>query len=84
LAGRRMVTTHESGEGEALRADFVKQATGGDTLKARSLYGEFFEFKPTHKLQLLPNHKPVIKGQASGIWRRIMLIPFKATFDAAE
>ncbi|MSS67606.1 DNA primase, partial [Xylella fastidiosa subsp. multiplex] len=57
---------------------------GGDTLKARYLYGEFFEFKPTHKLQLLTNHKPVIKGQDSGIWRRIMLIPFKAKFDAAE
>ncbi|HHW4677293.1 phage/plasmid primase, P4 family [Xylella fastidiosa] len=84
LAGRRMVTTHESGEGEVLREDFVKQATGGDTLKARYLYGEFFEFKPTHKLQLLTNHKPVIKGQDSGIWRRIMLIPFKAKFDAAE
>ncbi|MFE8348670.1 MAG: DNA primase, partial [Xylella fastidiosa subsp. multiplex] len=36
------------------------------------------------KLQLLTNHKPVIKGQDSGIWRRIMLIPFKASFDAAE
>ncbi len=49
-----------------------------------TIYGEFFEFKPTHKLQLLTNHKPVIKGQDSGIWRRIMLIPFKASFDAAE
>ncbi|MRU27370.1 hypothetical protein, partial [Xylella fastidiosa] len=53
-------------------------------LKARYLYGEFFEFKPTHKLQLRTNHKPVIKGQDSGIWRRIMLIPCKAKFDAAE
>ncbi|HHW4673589.1 MAG TPA: DNA primase family protein [Xylella fastidiosa subsp. pauca] len=84
LFGRRMVTTHESGDGEVLREDFVKQATGGDALKARYLYGEFFEFQPTHKLQLLTNHKPVIKGQDSGIWRRIMLIPFKAKFDAVE
>ncbi|ETE30571.1 primase [Xylella fastidiosa 32] len=84
LFGRRMVTTHESGEGEVLREEFVKQATGGDALKARYLYGEFFEFQPTHKLQLLTNHKPVIKGQDSGIWRRIMLIPFKAKFDAVE
>ncbi|WP_233337748.1 DNA primase family protein, partial [Xylella fastidiosa] len=84
LAGRRMVTTHESGDGEALREEFVKQATGGDTLKARYLYGEFFEFQPTHKLQLLTNHKPVIKGQDVGIWSRIMLVPFKASFGTAE
>ncbi|MRT95428.1 phage/plasmid primase, P4 family [Xylella fastidiosa] len=84
LFGRRMVTIHESGDGEALREDFVKRATGGDALKARYMYGELFEFQPTHKLQLLTNHKPVIKGQDSGIWRRIMLIPFKASFDAAE
>ncbi|MRU34717.1 hypothetical protein, partial [Xylella fastidiosa] len=40
LFGRRMVTIHESGDGEALPEDFVKRATGGDALKARYMYGE--------------------------------------------
>ena len=84
LAGRRMVTAHETGEGGVLREDFVKQATGGDKIKARYMRGDFFEFLPTHKLQLLTNHKPVIKGQDEGIWRRIMLVPFKARFGTPE
>ncbi|HHW4679760.1 MAG TPA: phage/plasmid primase, P4 family, partial [Xylella sp.] len=84
LAGRRMVTAHETSEGGVLREEFVKQATGGDTIKARYMRGDFFEFQPTHKLQLLTNHKPVVKGQDEGIWRRVMLIPFMARFGDAE
>ncbi len=82
--GRRMMTAHESGEGGALREDFVKQATGSDRLKARFMRGDFFEFEPTHKLQLITNHKPVIKGQDEGIWRRVMLVPFTARFGTPD
>lgn len=84
LFGRRMVTSHESGEGGVLREDFIKQATGGDKLKARYMNKDFFEFSPTHKLQLLTNHKPVIKGQDEGIWRRVLLIPYAAKFGTEE
>jgi len=84
LFGRRMVTAHETGEGGVLREDFVKQATGGDRLKARHMRADFFEFSPTHKLQLLTNHKPIIKGQDAGIWRRVLLVPYQARFGARE
>lgn len=84
LFGRRMVTAHESGEGGILREDFIKQATGGDKLKARYMRADFFEFSPTHKLQLLTNHKPVIKGQDAGIWRRVMMMHYRASFGTPE
>lgn len=84
LFGRRMVTAHETGDGGALREDFVKQATGGDRIKARYMRADFFEFSPTHKLQLLTNHKPIIKGQDVGIWRRVLLMPYAARFGSAE
>lgn len=84
LFGRRMVTAHESGEGVVLREDFVKQATGGDKLTARYMREDFFEFEPTHKIQLLTNHKPQIKGQDLGIWRRVILVPFGVTFGTRE
>ena len=45
-------------------------------MTARFLYGEFFNFKPTFKIFMATNHKPVIKGTDHGIWRRINLIPF--------
>lgn len=82
LHGKRMVTAHETGEGCVLREDFIKQATGGDVLKARVMRGDFFDFAPTHKLQLLTNHKPIIKGQDAGIWRRVLLVPYLARFGS--
>ncbi len=84
LMGRRMVTAHESGEGVVLREDFIKQATGEDVLSARFMRGDFFDFRPTHKLQLLTNHKPSIKGQDEGIWRRVQLAPYLASFGTEE
>lgn len=84
LFGRRMVTAHETGEGGVLREDFVKQATGGDRIKARFMHADFFEFTPTHKIQLLTNHKPVIRGQDEGIWRRVLLVPYLARFGSVE
>ncbi len=84
IFGRRMVTSHESGEGGALKEEVVKQLTGGDKIKARFMRGDFFEFDPTHKLQLLTNHKPAIKGQDNGIWRRVLLMPYLARFAVAE
>ncbi len=84
LFGRRMVTSHETGEGGQLKEDTVKQLTGGDKIKARFMRADFFEFDPTHKLQLLTNHKPAIKGQDNGIWRRVLLMPYLARFAVAE
>lgn len=84
LFGRRMVTAHETGEGGHLKEDTVKQLTGSDKVKARFMRADFFEFDPTHKLQLLTNHKPIIKGQDNGIWRRVLLMPYLARFASAE
>lgn len=82
LRGRRMVTAHETREGVELREDFVKMASGGDRITARRLYSDEFEFAPTHKLQILTNHLPTIKGQDHGIWRRTVLVPYASTFGS--
>lgn len=84
LFGRRMVTAHESGDSGVLREDFVKQATGSDRIKARFMRADFFEFVPTHKLQLLTNYKPTIKGQDAGIWRRVQMLPYHVRFGTPE
>jgi putative DNA primase/helicase len=54
----------------------IKQLTGGDSISARFLYGEHFEFTPQFKIWLGTNHKPTIRGRDEGIWRRIKVIPF--------
>ena len=84
LCGRRMMTAHETADGGMLREEFIKQATGSDRLKGRLMRANFSEFEPTHKLQLLTNHKPVIKGQDHGIWRRVVLVPYTARWGSAE
>jgi P4 family phage/plasmid primase-like protien len=84
LQGRRLVTAHESNDTAVLREGFIKQATGGDSLKGRRLYQDLFEFRPTHKLQLFTNHKPLVKGTDRAIWRRILLIWYAVSFGTAE
>lgn len=76
LKGARFVTVAEPEEGMKLNESLVKQLTGGDTITARFLFGEEFEFKPQFKMWISTNHKPVIRGTDDGIWRRIVLIPF--------
>jgi putative DNA primase/helicase len=84
LRGARFVATVEVDDGKRLAEGLVKQITGGDKIKARLLYRDFFEFAPTHKIWLAANHKPVVRGTDNGIWRRIKLVPFTETIPDEE
>jgi putative DNA primase/helicase len=70
--------------GRRLAEAFVKQLTGQDTITARMLYKEFFDFKPAFKIFLAANHKPTIRGTDHAIWRRIRLVPFTVTIPPEE
>ena len=76
VRGRRLVITTELEEDMLLAESFIKQITGGDSVAARFLYNEWFEFVPQFKLWIAANHKPVIRGDDFAIWRRIHLVPF--------
>ena len=84
LAGARLIVINETGEDQKLHEPLIKDMTGGDTMTARFLHREFFDFKPAFKLWLRGNHKPEIRGTDEGIWRRIRLIPFIVTIPAEE
>ena len=84
LHGARMVMTSETNSGGRFNEATVKRLTGGDTIRARRLYQQEFEFEPTHKLWFATNHKPEIQGTDYAIWRRIRLIPFNRTFGPSE
>jgi putative DNA primase/helicase len=79
LESVRMVAAVELEEGRRLAEVLTKQVSGGDTLKARYLFQEFFEYRPQFKLWLCGNHKPRIHGTDHAIWRRIKLIPWTVT-----
>jgi P4 family phage/plasmid primase-like protien len=76
LKGARLVAATESEEGARLAESLVKQLTGGEPILARFLHQEFFEFVPQFKIFFTTNHKPVIRNNDEGIWRRIRLVPF--------
>ena len=83
LAGKRLVTTVEADEGARFSEATVKLLTGGDVVLARRLYEEAWPLRPSWKLHVAANHKPVVKGSDEGIWRRLMLCPWLRRFEGA-
>ncbi len=84
MEGKRVILTDEIPEGRALADSQVKAITGGDAMNARRPFESPYAFQPTHKLWLMGNHKPEIKGTDEGIWRRVHMIPFLVTIAENE
>lgn len=80
LVGRRYVTAAETNDGTRLNEARLKALTGGDPITARFLHAEFFTFRPAAKFWLQFNHKPVVRDNSYGFWRRIRMIPFTQSF----
>ncbi|WP_030962629.1 phage/plasmid primase, P4 family [Streptomyces sp. NRRL S-378] len=80
LRGARLVTASETEKYSRLAEALVKQLTGGDPVTTRRLYGNPFTYVPSFLLMVAGNYKPAILSQDLGVWRRVKLIPFEATF----
>ena len=84
LAGARMVVSVEVDDGKRLAEGLIKQLTGGDTVTARYLYAEAFEFAPQFTLWLVANARPRVHADDDALWRRILQIPFTVVIPATE
>lgn len=84
IVGKRFITASESGEAQRLNEARIKALTGRDPITARFLHKEFFTFDPVAKFWLASNHKPTIRDDSEGFWRRLHLIPFTASFVGKE
>lgn len=84
LKGARLVVASEIEEEAWLAVARVKDLTGTDTLRARFLHQNSFEFKPSHKLWIYGNHKLNVPGGDNAIWNRVHLIPFDASFPVGH
>lgn len=80
LFGIHHVQINETEEGAHLDEAFIKNATGGDPIRAGFLYKEQFEFWPTQHYFVSTNHRLRIRGQDKGTWRRPLLVEFNVTF----
>ena len=84
LRGARLVTATETTEGRRWDEAKIKMLTGGDTIAARFMRQDFFEFEPHFKLVISGNHKPTLRSVDEAIRRRIHLIPFTVTIPPKE
>jgi putative DNA primase/helicase len=84
LVNRRFVIASETNDGSRLNEARVKALTGCDPITARFLHGEFFTFEPVGKFWLSVNHKPIVRDDSFGFWRRLRLIPFSQQFPVNQ
>jgi P4 family phage/plasmid primase-like protien len=80
LRGVRLGLFSDPAKGARLDEEFVKLISGDEEISARHLYQEHFEYKPELKLWIATNHKPRITEFSPAMWRRLVLIPFRAVF----
>lgn len=84
LIGARLVICSETEDNTALAESLVKSLVSGDSMAVRHLYGAPIQFTPNFKLVMAGNHKPIVRGNDNGIWRRVRLVPFNRTFAPDE
>lgn len=77
LRGKRLIMAAESQEGARLNDSIVKQLCSTDVIFAEKKYKDPFSFIPSHTLVLYTNHLPKVSASDDGIWRRLIVIPFK-------
>jgi putative DNA primase/helicase len=84
LRGARLVSATETEEGRRWAESRIKQLTGGDTVAARFMRQDFFEYRPAFKLIIAGNHKPSLRSVDEAIRRRFHMIPFAVTIPPEE
>jgi putative DNA primase/helicase len=76
LDGARLVTSSETRANSRWDEQKLKELTGGDTVTARFMRQDFFQYRPQFKLVFVGNHKPRLHAVDSAIKRRLLMIPF--------
>ena len=79
IEGKRFVTAFETEEGRRLSGAMLKRLASADPITGRELYQKERSFWPSHTLILSTNHLPKVGSTDTGTWRRIMVVPFKAS-----
>ena len=78
VKGKRLIISAELEEGKRLNTSTIKQLCSTDEISAEKKYMKPFSFTPSHTIVLYTNYLPHVGGNDDGIWRRLIVIPFKA------
>lgn len=83
LRGKRLAVSSEIEEGSFFNEALIKELTGDTTLTARFMRQDFFEFTMQHKHVVVGNFKPRLRGGDPAMARRMLLVPFLASFKGS-
>lgn len=84
LRGVRMALVNEVGQNDTFNDQRVKEIVSREAIPARHLYGEAFDFTPSHKIWIRGNHRPAVLDSGDGMWRRLILLVFGRQFEPDE
>lgn len=83
MASRRFLQLSETGRGKRLDEPTLRGLTGGERQTARMMGKDFFDFKPTGKIQMATNHLPRL-SDADATWERIHLLMWRIDLPRHE
>jgi P4 family phage/plasmid primase-like protien len=75
LKGARLAVFPELPRGQRFDLPTFKTLTGNDTLTGRAMRENFAAFRPTAKLWMTGNNKPVVSDPDNSTWVRMRVIP---------
>jgi len=84
LFGKRFVTCQEVEEGRTFAEALIKELTGSDPITGRKMRQDNWTYETEHQLWLSANHLPHVRGIDEGIWRRLVVVPWQASFKGRE
>lgn len=82
--GKLVNVCGDTAEMDKTAEGFIKQFTGGDEMQFDRKYKPPVSARPTAKLVVAMNNRPRFSDRSDGIWRRILLMPWRVRIDEAR
>jgi P4 family phage/plasmid primase-like protien len=80
LVGARFALSSEIEKNQYLKESSIKDLTTGSFISAKFYRENTFEYKPQFTSMLQGNYHPIVRGNDTGIWRRIVTVPCTVDF----
>lgn len=74
----------EVGEVDKVAEGHLKAFTSGDRMQFERKYRDPVELTPTARLVLATNNLPYFADRSGGVWRRMILMPFRVTIPVVD
>lgn len=82
MKGRALCVISELNKNAKLDIALLKGMTGRDTMSGRALYSPIIQkWAPSHTFLILTNHRPAVDAQDEAFWKRVLVVPFGATYS---